>query len=662
MLFYNIYFLIYHSFEGVIMSDDNMFYTSVVQQGQNLIHRYIKNGKRHSEYIKDFEYDLYIKSDYSNDSMTVYNEPLKKYVFSNIQDMNSFIKENGQENVYGNTDPVSQFIAKTYPNTIKLTNDYVVLNFDLEVEHGSGIPKYEKNKNIRARVVGTYDEFDVEIQKVKEIKQLVEVYDIERDDWIVFNESCYAPKSLGFPDPNLAIYEVMSVSLIASHDKNIYVFGTKDFTGDTKIHDSEYVINYTRCKDERELLIRFIQKWRDIKPDIITGWNIERFDVPYIINRITRVLGKKFTNMLSPYSQESTTCIKERQKEDAVYYSIAGINIYDYINIYKKFSRSKQESYRLDWIGAVEVNHKKVSFPEYDNSLMKLWEYDFNKFILYNAIDTLIVNKIEDKLKYINLAITIAHITKSDLSDATGTIKIWDNLIYNMLSKKNIQIPPHIKKEKGKGIIGAYVKDPLLGRHGWTLTFDLTSLYPSIIRQVGMSPETIRIREVGHDLMANREYRVNIMMNQEIVDDIISRGKFGNDDSDVTDEIMFASEYDDEMIDNLRKCTKNKLLKIRSGLNAADEYYNSGHPYIHGTKDVLENIDNMIEFETDLQWAKDNNLSVAGNGSAYDKSIEGVIPAAMTYLFNYRVELKSEMKKQKKKLQSKIEELHKLES
>ena len=127
------------------------FYTSVVKSGNNLFHRYIKDGKRYTEIVKEFDYELYMRSDYSNDSIDVYKNSLKKYKFDTIYEMKSFIKENGESNIYGNTDPVSQFIAKTYPNELQLTNDYVVLNFDIEVEHSSGKEKYKENHVVKVR-------------------------------------------------------------------------------------------------------------------------------------------------------------------------------------------------------------------------------------------------------------------------------------------------------------------------------------------------------------------------------------------------------------------------------------------------------------------------------------------------------------------------------
>lgn len=485
-----------------------------------LIHRYVDDhGKRHVDFVKEFNYELYLKSDYTVDAQDIHKNSLKRYTFNTLKDMAVFVRDNGKDNIYGNIDPVSQFITKTYPNEIKLTNDYVTLNFDIETVHGSGKPKYRYNHIVTIR----YDdgrEQTLTIHDMKKVKQHFLIYDEDYKDWKEYANSCYAPQSLDFPNPYLALYEVLSISLISSQENVIYVFGTEEYKGKRVLEN--YTINHIKVVDEKELLIEFLRKWREIKPDIVTGWNCDGFDIPYIINRIINVLGEKYVNLLSPASKESKNCIKESQKDDRVTYEIIGITIYDYMDLYKKFMRDKKETYKLDYIGEVEVNHRKVSFPEYNDSLMLLWEYDYDKFIEYNAVDTLIVNKLDDKLKYINLAITIAHITKTNLSNALGTVKIWDDLIFSMLYRKHIQIPPNISVEKDAKFIGAYVKVPILGAHGWVITFDLTSLYPSIIRMLGLSPETLLHRQIGGNIDSNNKILNTLNRNLDIINDLIS--------------------------------------------------------------------------------------------------------------------------------------------
>ena len=612
-----------------------MFYTSVTKIGNNLYHRYVKDGIRYSDVVKHHSYELFLKSDHANDAVDIYNSTLKRYKFDNIFDMNQFVKEQGNHNVLGNTDPAAQFISNVYGNDIELTQEYMVLNFDIETEHASGIPKYHYSTIIDIQYEDGRTQ-QIKLNEVKTIKEPILVYDIEKNTYTEFENSCFAPKELGFPDPYLAICEILSISMIQSHKNIIYVLGTKDYTGITEVPDSEYTIEHIHCKSEKELLVKFIQMWREIKPDIVTGWNIDGFDIPYVVNRISRVLGKKFANMLSPYSNDTQSCIREKQTEDGIFYTITGVNIFDYMDLYKKFARSKQESYRLDWIGEVEVGHKKISYEEYDNSLMKLWEYDYNKFVLYNAIDSLIVTKIDAKLKFIDLAITIAHLTKSDLGDALGTVKPWDNLIYNMLKQKNVQIPPNIKKEKYKEFLGAKVKDPILGMHDWIISSDAASLYPSIIRMFNMSPETLRIREIGSNQHANSEQLMSLH----------------SDLYDINEELQTSG------IDRTRK---NELLDQKAEKEGQLKYYSSGHEYLFGADNVLDNIELMHTRRHDTDFAKKLNVTLTGNGSCYTKEFEGVIPKAMTFLYNYRKKMKEEMKSKKRLLQAKLLELKALE-
>lgn len=637
------------------------FYTSVNRQGSVICHRYIEDGKRYAEIIKDYNYDLYLRSEYSKDSIGIHKEQLKKYEFETIVEMGEFTKANGKNNVYGNTDPVAQFIAKEYSKPMILTNQYVTLNFDIEVEHSSGFIRYKDYHEIKVllnddEVLMTLGEY----RKIDLSKNTALVYDIEKNEYVEFVDSCFAPASIGFPDPNLALYQIMTISVISSIEDKIYVFGTKQFDGETSIPDSKYSIVHIECGSEKELLIRFIQKWREINPDILLGYNCNGFDVPYLINRIVRILGKKITNKLSPFSNSVANCIKERQTDDGVVYQIIGITVFDYLELYKKFSRTKQESYKLDYIGEVEVGHKKVSFDEYDNSLMKLWEYDYNKFVLYNAIDTLIVNKLDDKLKFVNLAITIAHLTKSDLNDATGTVKIWDNLIYNLLLNKNIQIPPKTQNDEDVDIIGAYVKEPLYGRHGWVLTSDATSLYPMLIRMFNMSPETLVHREVGNSISTKDKRIIETLDdNLSYVDGMIRLQDTYGESEDISGCNMYDEDFDIGLLDVL---SKSALKKLKDNINNEINYVGSGHEFIKGVDNVLDNIERTLHMQNDLSFAKTLNVTVAGNGSTYDKSVVGVIPEGMSFLFDYRKSIKNEMNDNKRILQAKIAELAKLES
>lgn len=641
------------------------FYTSVVDLGNAIGHRYIRDGVRHKEVIKKLDLELFLPSVHTHDSIDPYNNTLKKYSFSNLTDFKKFISDHGRQNIYGNTDAVSQFIAKHYPykEDIVLDNQYVYLNFDIEIEHGTGFEKYKKWHNVNIK----YDSGETQSLTLIELKTVTKhflIYDEEKNEYVEFDNSCYTPKDLGFPDVNLAKCPLLSVSLISNQEKIINVIGYKEYDGPDVLEGTEYKLNYIYCENERELLVRFIQLWRQINPDIITGWNIEKFDTPYLINRIVRVLGYEYANMLSPYSIYKKNCVVEKFIDDRVIYNILGISSYDYIDIYKKFSQDKQESYKLDWIGFVELSMNKISYEEFDNSLMKLYEYGFKKFIQYNGRDTQIVDKLDEKLDFISLAITIAHLTRSDLSDALGSVKIWDNLIYNILLELGIQIIPSKTLEK-ETLLGAFVKIPLLGRHGRMITFDLTSLYPMIIIMLGMSPEALYYREVGNNPAANKEILKSISENIEYIGDALSKAKYSNQpvNKAIYADLVSSTEfYKKSHVNKLYSLSKETLIELLKEMQNLHEYYSSGHDYIHGVKDKLETIDAMVEGSLDLSFAKELNVTVAGNGSMYRKDVLGVIPRAMSSLFELRKSLKGLKKSYDRQLQSKIEELHKLEN
>jgi DNA polymerase elongation subunit (family B) len=297
----------------------------------------------------------------------------------------------------------------------------------------------------------------------------------------------------GFPDVHVADKPITAITV---KKNDIYVvLGCGDFvTNDDKI-------KYLKCENEERLLLKFLDVWRSewLSPDVITGWNIDKFDIPYIVNRIRRVLGHEMHKKLSPWGMvEEREIIRGKSaarggngiddRKDVVY-EIYGITSLDYLETYKKFSFKNQESYRLDYIGEVELGVKKLDYSEH-GSLLELYKQDYQKFIEYNIRDVEIVSKLDDKLKLIEQVFAIAYDAKVNFSDAYGSVRIWDVIIHNYLINQRVVIPQKRPSHKDKQIIGGYVKDPLLGMHDWVVSFDLNSLYPHLIMQYNISPET----------------------------------------------------------------------------------------------------------------------------------------------------------------------------
>jgi DNA polymerase elongation subunit (family B) len=287
----------------------------------------------------------------------------------------------------------------------------------------------------------------------------------------------------GFPDPYLANEPVTAIALrfIGGH---MFVFGC----GDYEVKGNE---RYMKCKDEYHLLKFFLKLWQEKCPDALTGWNTKFFDVPYLVNRMRKVLGEDEAKKLSPWN-----IISERQafvmNRKMTVYELVGVGDLDYLELYKWYSPNgkSQESYRLDAIAQFELGEGKISYEEYEN-LHQLYRLNYQLFIEYNIKDVDLILKLEDKLKLIELALTLAYDTKTNYDDVFAQTRMWDALTYNNLMNQNIVVPPRVIKEKSEAFEGAFVKEPQVGLHNWVASFDLNSLYPHLMMQYNISPETL---------------------------------------------------------------------------------------------------------------------------------------------------------------------------
>jgi DNA polymerase elongation subunit (family B) len=250
-------------------------------------------------------------------------------------------------------------------------------------------------------------------------------------------------------------------------------------------------VTYIKCRDEYDLCKRFLEDWKYDTPDIITGWNTRFFDIPYLVNRFVKILGEDEMKNLSPWGivQERKTNIKGRE---LISYEIYGISSLDYIELYKWFAPGgkSQDSYRLDNIANIELGKKKLSYDEFEN-LHQLYKLNYQKFIEYNIVDVELIVELEAKLKLIELSLTLSYDTKSNYGDVFTQTRMWDAIIYNYLLERNIVVPPNETSVKDGAFEGAYVKDPQIGVHDYVASFDLNSLYPHLMMQYNISPETI---------------------------------------------------------------------------------------------------------------------------------------------------------------------------
>ena len=314
----------------------------------------------------------------------------------------------------------------------------------------------------------------------------------------------------GFPEPKDANESITAITIKIKD--NYFVFGCGDYV---KHRDD---VHYAHCRDESDLLRRFIDFWCRFHPDVVTGWNIEFFDIPYLINRITKLFGEDEAKKLSPWNKlRPYKTVKFNRELNS--YSIDGVAVLDYIELYRKFTYSQQESYRLDHIAHIEVGEKKVDYSQFE-SLHQLYKHDYQKFIEYNIKDVELVEKLEDKMKLLELALTLAYDNKVNYEDVFTQVRMWDAIVYNYLKKKNIVIPQMKRGEKKSAYEGAYVKDPILGMHQWVASFDLNSLYPHLIMQYNISMETLlepaKYTDEMKQFIATKKINVDTLLSQQI--------------------------------------------------------------------------------------------------------------------------------------------------
>ena len=403
------------------------YYTNVACVGNNILYRGIKNGRRVKLKIA-YTPTLFLPSKKSTKFTTLDGEYLEPMKFESIREARDFVKR---------YEEVQNF--KIYGN-----NNYA---YAFIADEQKGMIDW----------------------KIEDLS--IAVIDLE-----VGSEN-------GFPDPYQANEPITAICIKYLNGQTV-VFGC----GDYELRGDE---TYIKCDDEYSLCKKFLAFWQENCPDVISGWNIKFFDVPYLVNRFNKLFGEDETKKLSPWGFiSSRKTIMNNQELTA--YELVGVSTLDYIELYRWYAPGgkSQESYRLDNIAQVELGEGKISYDEFDN-LHALYRLNYQKFIEYNIKDVDLIFKLESKLKLIELGLTLAYDTKTNFEDIFAQTRMWDALIYNYLLDKNIIVPPKETKHKSSAFEGAYVKVPQVGLHNWVASFDLNSLYPHLMMQFNISPETL---------------------------------------------------------------------------------------------------------------------------------------------------------------------------
>lgn len=284
----------------------------------------------------------------------------------------------------------------------------------------------------------------------------------------------------GFPNSENPVERVNAITIYC--DEKYFTFGLNSFKGVLPDH-------HVKCyDDEGQMLTDFLNFWQSLAPDIVTGWNVRFFDIPYLFSRISTVLGEKEAKRLSFWNIVNQKIVNRKNKDHNVY-DLAGIATLDYYELYLTFTYTNQESYRLDNIANIELGEGKLSYSEYE-SIHEFYKKDFQKFIEYNVHDVTLIKKLEEKLRLMELAVALAYSAKVNLMDIFSQVRTWDAIVFHELHSKGVVVPPKKRNNKDRQYAGAYVKEPKPGLYDWVVSLDLNSLYPHLIMQYNISPET----------------------------------------------------------------------------------------------------------------------------------------------------------------------------
>ena len=404
------------------------FYSNVFLTGDKILYVGYEDGQR-VQYEQNFSPVLFAQCNKKTEYKTLEGSYAQKLEFDSVKDARQFIDEYKQvENfkIYGNDRFLYQYISTEFPEE--------------RIE---------------------YDATQLKIYTI----------DIETSS------------ENGFPNVGETAEEILCLTIKDFTSKKLIVWGTREY------QHSRSDVEYRVFWKEEEMLKDFLAWWAENTPDILTGWNVKLFDVPYICRRIERILSSKYMKSLSPWNKVYEKEVEIKGRNQFVY-DVIGVSVLDYLDLYQKFTYTNQESYRLDHIANVELGEKKLDHSEFE-TFKDFYTQDWQKFVTYNIHDVELVDRLEDKMKLIDLAVNLAYDAKVNFEDVYYQVRMWDSIIYNYLTPKGIVVPPNERNDKDAKYAGAYVKEPVPGLYEWVVSFDLNSLYPHLIMQYNISPETL---------------------------------------------------------------------------------------------------------------------------------------------------------------------------
>ncbi len=477
------------------------FYKNVIEHRGKLLVRGIKNGKDYKQRM-DFMPTHYSLTNEKSPYKNLQGQSLKPFTLDNIFDARRFRKE------------MTEMRSPVY-----------------------GLERYHY------QYIGQEYPGDIEWSK-----DLIKIFTVD------IETTCEG----GFPDVENPVEELLCITVKNQSNKQIITWGIGEYKNDRPD------VTYVYCKHEKELVFQFMKFWIKNHPDVVTGWNCKFFDMPYLINRIKMIAGDEVANKMSPWNITEAKEVKTQGRVQTVY-DIKGIAVLDYLDLYKWFIPTRQESYKLDFIGELELSQPKNENPY--GTFKEFYEKDFAKFVDYNIQDVEIVDKLEDKLGLIDLSLTVAYESKVNYDDIFSQVRVWDTLIANYLMERKICVPPREEHSKDSKYEGAYVKDPIPGQHKWMVSFDINSLYPHILIQYNISPEKLY---GSHDTIPG----VEKMLHKKLDLDFLKE----NDLTMTPNGAMFKRDSQGFLSEMMEKMYKERVVYKKRMLKAKQEYQVTKNP------------------------------------------------------------------------------------
>ena len=475
------------------------FYKNVIEHRGKLLVRGIKNGKDYKQRM-DFMPTHYSLTNEKSPYKNLQGQNLKPFTLDNIFDARRFRKE------------MTEMRSPVY-----------------------GLERYHY------QYIGQEYPKDIEWSK-----DLIKIFTVD------IETTCEA----GFPDVENPQETIICLTVKNQSNKQIITWGIGEYKNDRPD------VTYVYCKHEKELIFQFMKFWIKNYPDVVTGWNCKFFDMPYLMNRIKAIAGSEVANKMSPWNIAEAKEVRTQGRVQTVY-DIKGVAVLDYLDLYKWFIPTRQESYKLDFIGELELKQPKNENPY--GTFKEFYEKDFQKFVDYNIQDVEIVDKLEDKLGLIDLSLTVAYESKVNYDDIFSQVRVWDTLIANYLMERKICVPPREEHTKDSKYEGAYVKDPIPGQHKWMVSFDINSLYPHILIQYNISPEKLY---GSHDTIPG----VEKMLHKKLDLDFLKE----NDLTMTPNGAMFKRDSQGFLSEMMEKMYKERVIYKKRMIKAKIEFEKTG--------------------------------------------------------------------------------------